>query len=1084
MEAVSSSNGYPSMQWDSALDIPLKASEEVVSIDLETDLPEDPADLRTLLVEESSDKEHWLTIAVAYCNQGKIDEGIKLIEMALETFQNVEKAPLHTFLTWAHLKKAKETSVNKEEKNQELNQAEMHLKDAIGFDPTWVGNMLATIDLYYERNQYDKALETTDIFMKGIATEDHRHGRTTKPNCFFILIRAKLLYQKNNYLASLRLFQELLVLNPVLQPDPRIGIGLCFWQLKDYKMAIKSWKRALELNPKDKSAEILVLLGDFHKSLTESSNDNQFSDYYTEALKNLNNLYSNNKENPVLLTLLQSYFYFKGDYKAVLDIHENKISKVASITTNSVLSDSAFWCARAHYSLHDYRKAFTMFQESLRKNEDNLLAKFGLGQTQFKTNLLEESILTFENLYKSFEGIQELNYILGLLYSGKVLNLSNILPHSESQKLIAKSIQYLEKYVKLTTTKKNQLVIPKAYLILSELYEIQNNYKQSLEYLTKAMEDAKAINKDEIPFEILNNIGCFYFITGDSNKAIEYFEFAKERLKVYDIDTKPSEVTLSYNIARTTETTDISKANSMYEDILGRHPDYIHLKVRSLIAKFMINGGKDGVSIEGEVENLMKDNSSDLEVRSFYSWFLKNDMKDTANFDEKKYVKNQEIETNNNKETLVKFNSHDVFALNSMGNFYNYLAKENKRNPEKAKQYYLKSIQLFQKALQVDPLNVFAAQGLAIIFAECKRLGPSLEILRKIRDSLDTEDVHLNLANCLLEMHEYAKAIEEYEFILKRFLDSKNSAKIYNLLGRTWYARGNKEKSHDCYKKSLKNAETALKMETEKENGTARGSKIMSFKYNVALLHFQIAETLRRADVRDRTVEDVTNALEGLQVALIMLKDIKDQEFKLIAKDELEQRIQLGETTMKSALERCKIEQEQYEQEQSNKLDEARKILEENEQKKLERIEKEKEIERARLEKKREEFLKLQEEAQKIIEERESAIVNEPSSDEDRDQEDYENVEEKSAKKAKRKRSSTSEGKTKKRKANKPKEGEDDEDEVISKTNGRRGKKSVLSEEFIATSDEEDDVVSDQGNEEEEKEAHNTGSSDNDDDLF
>lgn len=91
------SGAYPSMEWPSSLDIPLKASEEVVSIDLETDLPDDPADLKTLLVEEGSDKEHWLTIAIAYCNHGKTAEGIRLIEMALESFGTTENATLHTF---------------------------------------------------------------------------------------------------------------------------------------------------------------------------------------------------------------------------------------------------------------------------------------------------------------------------------------------------------------------------------------------------------------------------------------------------------------------------------------------------------------------------------------------------------------------------------------------------------------------------------------------------------------------------------------------------------------------------------------------------------------------------------------------------------------------------------------------------------------------------------------------------------------------------------------------------------------------------------------------------------------------------
>ena len=107
-------------------------------------------------------------------------------------------------------------------------------------------------------------------------------------------------------MASLKIFQELLVINPVLKPDPRIGIGLCFWQLKDPKMAIKSWQRALQLNPKNTSASILVLLGEFHDSLTNSTNDKTFKEAFAKALTDLNNIFSENQHNPVLLTLLQT----------------------------------------------------------------------------------------------------------------------------------------------------------------------------------------------------------------------------------------------------------------------------------------------------------------------------------------------------------------------------------------------------------------------------------------------------------------------------------------------------------------------------------------------------------------------------------------------------------------------------------------------------------------------------------------------------------------------------------------------------------------------------------------------------------
>lgn len=86
---------------------------------------------------------------------------------------------------------------------------------------------------------------------------------------------------------------------------------------------------------------------------------------------------------------------------------------------------------------------------------------------------------------------------------------------------------------------------------------------------------------------------------------------------------------------------------------------------------------------------------------------------------------------------------------------------------------------------------------------KAKGLGPALEILRKVRDSLDNEDVQLNLAHCYLEMREYGKAIENYELVLKKFDNEKTRPHILNLLGRAWYARAIKERSVNFYQKAL-----------------------------------------------------------------------------------------------------------------------------------------------------------------------------------------------------------------------------------------------------------------------------------------
>lgn len=1053
---------YHSARLARSLDIPLRDSDEVVSLDLENDLPEDPSDLKTLLVEESSDKEHWLSIGLAYCNRGMVDAGIKLVQMALEVFQGAQSGSLHSFLTWAHLKQAKIYNISVSMRENELMQAEKSLKSAIEHDPSWVGNMLATIDLYYQRDLYDKALETAEIFIRKTQEEDRRESKPFRSNVLFLLMQAKLLYQKKNYSMALRLFQELLVLDPMFPTDPRIGIGLCFWQLKDPDMAIRSWKRALEINPNNKAASILVLLSDFRNVMTLSESDEQFIEKFTDVLKDLKNLYLGDKTNPVLLCLLQTYYYLLGEYDKVISIYKENSSFWENVVASGVISESAFWCGRAHYAKGDYRTAFSLFQESLRKNEDNLLAKFGLGQSQIQNNLVEESMLTFEKIYKTQESLQELNYILGLLYAAKFFeNQQFNLNSKEKASLAEKSIGFLEKYIKLTSFKKNQLVALKAYLVLSELYEMQGQYKTSLHYLSKTFEQWRNYSQEKVPVEIINNLACFHFICGDISAAKQMFQNAYDSTLATTAEDTIG-ITVKYNIARTSESDNPEKSQSLYNEILAAHPNYIWAKIRSIFLKYLQTRTNE---YSDELEILLNQNESDLEVRAFYSWYVKNvaTNKVDANGENK--------DTKHNRDTLTKYNSEDLYALISLANLYVSIARDfrkstNQKEQEKSRQSFLKAIQLFQKVLQIDPLNVFGAQGLAILFAESKRFNQSIEILRKVRDSMDTEDVQMNLANCLLEMKDFPKAIESYELVLVKFNNLQNKSRILNLLGFAWYSRGLKEKSMDFFQKALRYSKEALELEMEKK----QSNLVSIFKFNVAFVEFQVAEVLRRAPPNDRTTKLLEKALVDLSEAVGLLKELALAQNKTEPSDELQQRIQLGDGTMKTTLERCIKEQKYYEKEKDKKLAEAKKAMDDKEREERELLAKQEEEEKIKLKKQTEEYKKLQEETQKLIEERailegmvdDAQLANTDDEFVNDEKPETKTKKRKSVKRSKKASNTSADGDeeslpTKKRRGKVAKLSDDEANYVnVADPKLNREKKPIISEEFINTSDEED----------------------------
>ena len=110
----------------------------------------------------------------------------------------------------------------------------------------------------------------------------------------------------------------------------------------------------------------------------------------------------------------------------------------------------------------------------------------------------------------------------------------------------------------------------------------QNQYKTSLDHLSKALEEMEFIKK-EIPLEVLNNLACYHFINGDFAKADDFFKQAKAR--VSNTDNSVS-ITLEYNIARTNEKNECEKSESIYSQIISSHPTYIAARIRNLYLKF------------------------------------------------------------------------------------------------------------------------------------------------------------------------------------------------------------------------------------------------------------------------------------------------------------------------------------------------------------------------------------------------------------------------------------------------------------------------------------------------------------------
>ncbi len=202
------------------------------------------------------------------------------------------------------------------------------------------------------------------------------------------------------------------------------------------------------------------------------------------------------------------------------------------------------------------------------------------------------------------------------------------------------------------------------------------------------------------------------------------------------------------------------------------------------------------------IKQALSSQSANLELRAFYTYFL--------------------IQTNLPKvardfvyATLKDHDRHDVYSLCASGWIIYNQARESRdtshQGVEDRRKNYLRSAEFYEKALQMDPMCAFAAQGLAIVTAE-DALGPptqmsgsegvvyrmrtareALDIFAKVRESINDGSVYQNMGHCYYARDEFDRAIESVSNLLLCGLACANLApssvrnRVWSILQRAKY---------------------------------------------------------------------------------------------------------------------------------------------------------------------------------------------------------------------------------------------------------------------------------------------------------
>lgn len=839
----------------SAIDIPVQGDQEdeAVEIDLE-DLVDDPTELCTLLQNERAAKTYWMTVALAYAKQRKIDHAIEMLLRGGSAIQNNstnprDKVSMICCLCWMYLWKSREAPrvapegarvSDAKTKEYYLGQATSALNDAARLNPSFPPIFLARGVLLLLRASLQAPSKTAG----GIGSEKHELLKTAVKsfddalrvsqgkNMLALMGKARALFSMHKYPESLAIYQDVLTKMPdLVDPDPRIGIGCCFWQLGFKDDAKMAWERCLEINPDSKVANILLGLFYLDASGHVPVNSDEFLRLYKKAMTEYTQKsFKLDKDLPLTCSTFSGYFLSRKAW----DNADKLAHKAIQYTdVNAIASDGWYLLARkAHYNGDTDRASdyYRRADDARGGTETGYLpAKFGVAQLSVLKNDLGEAKLRLEKMIQQSKS-HEAMILLGTLYAEEIF-ASQYSESKEDKSAEMKKATALLEGVRSAWKDPKKTLTPDASVLLNlaRLYETDSPEKalqclQQVEQLELDQvppsehpqdvtdeSEIKASLRKFLPPQLLNNIGCFHSQAEKHELASEMFEAAlgacmKIGERDPEMDTDALVSTISFNLGRSYEARGLTdKAVEVYDGLLARHDDYTDARARLAYIKLRKNPNKEGPDA---VAKLYQDNTSDLEVRALYGWYLGkvHSRKRPANIAE-------DHEFRHYKHTLQNYDKHDRYALVGMGNLYLMQAREMRRetDSEKAKRSatYGKAVEFFEKALSLDPKNAYAAQGIAIALVEDKKdLKSALGIFNKVRETVRDSHLYVNLGHIYAELRQYSKAVEHYEIALSK--DGKaNDPVILACLGRTWLNRGRAERDIDAYNKSL---ECALKV--------------------------------------------------------------------------------------------------------------------------------------------------------------------------------------------------------------------------------------------------------------------------------
>lgn len=608
-----------------------------------------------------------------------------------------------------------------------------------------------------------------------------------RPSIAGTLALARLSFGSGTYIKALALYRKALRDCPNCPSEVRLGIAACQLRLGEVTKAEAAYKRVLELDPG--CTQALLALAAMELAVGASAEATQ------HGSRLLAQAFAEDPHNPHTLALLAHFSLQQGLAAPALRLAQAAV-ECADKDDRALRAEVTTLLARAYHANGALQDALQCYKQALELEPGQPSARVAKAQLDAMRGDLKGAVENLETLLDERPGWMDALRVLAPLVPRNYQGAAAV----PSAVHFKEAAERDDKDASLWEMLGDVLAGSDPASALSAYNTAINLHRKASNAAATTSEEANGNGAGEngikpagaIPARLLNNAAVLQLRSGNPMAASQLVAESIASAQAGGLSElgPQAQVTLGYNAARVREAIgDLNAAEAEYKALLAQFPQYAdcHLRLACIYkARGDIRSAEDWAQRAAEASG----RSADALVLLAGLHLARRDLPAA-----KKYLEELQQSV-----TQMRLESYARVAL---ANVHLYTIRGDPNEKEfkyRSEGYLTHALQQYKRVLEKDPGNIFAANGLGCVLAECGRLQEAKEVFLLVQEAaagtdgfFRLPDAWVNLAGVYAGMKEYANAEQTYINAMRRFPEVRGDSRVQLYLAKAQYDGGRGE---------------------------------------------------------------------------------------------------------------------------------------------------------------------------------------------------------------------------------------------------------------------------------------------------